>query len=126
MRLSGPDPAAEVQTLAELPVLLPVLEVVLDLLGGPGGARAEVGLEIGEGVAPHTFGEPAAVPEGLHAGVAAHVLPLALVVLLLALGGAGMVVPLALLTVLPLEHRRELYPLGLQLPAAVWADLFVE
>src|SRR3712207_782256 len=96
MRLAGTYTAAEVQSPSGFAVFFPALDVVLDLLGGPGGARAEVGLEVGEGVAPHTFGEPAAVAEGRHAGVAAHVLPLALVVLFLALGGARMIVPLAL------------------------------
>src|SRR4028118_418144 len=60
------------------------------------------------------------------AGHAAHKLPRAAVVLRLALGGAGVVVPLAALAVLFLEGRGELYPLRGQPAAAVWAELVVQ
>src|SRR5215207_971221 len=124
--LPGTYAAAEVQPLAGLLVLPPIIDVVVRLGPRPAGGVARVDLEVGQGVALHALGQAAALPEGRHAGVAARDLPLALVVLLLALGGAGMIVPLAVFAVLLLEGRRKLDPLGLELPAAVRADPVVE
>src|SRR3712207_6699861 len=115
--------AAEIQAASGLLVLTPIHYVVHHLGKGLLGALAHLVIEVVERVALHALGQTTARPEGRHAGVAARDLPLALIVLLLAFGGAGVVIPLAGLAVLTLEGWRELDPLGRQLPAAVRADL---
>src|SRR5215211_8491905 len=124
--LAGAHVTAEVQPPPSLPVFLPVHDLVHDLGKSLLGALAKPVVEVVKRVALHALTETAALPEGRDAGLAAHQLPLAPVVLLLAFRGAGMVIPLSGLAVLLLKGRGKLYPLGLELPAAVRADLVVE
>src|SRR5215218_8631035 len=126
MRLPYTHRATEVQTPSVLLIVFPVHDVVHDLGEGLLGVLAEPGIEVVERVALHALGEAAAVPEDRDARVAAHHLPFATLVPLLALWRARMVVPLAWLAVLLLEGGRELVPLGLELAAAVGADLVVK
>src|SRR5215212_4096336 len=89
--LAGAYVAAEVLPPPSLPVLLPVHDVVHDLGKSLLGALADPVIEVVKRVALHALGQTAALPEGRDAGVAPRELPLALVVLLLTLRGAGMV-----------------------------------
>src|SRR5215203_5534546 len=127
MRLTDAHATAEVDPLPGLPVLLPVFEVLfhpLDCSHGAGWVGVRV--EVGEGVAFHAFGEAAAFFKGSDTGIAAHQLPFALFVLLLAFGSARVVVPLTGLAVFPLQGWRKLDPLDLQIPVTVRADVVVE
>src|SRR5215217_4410528 len=118
--------ATEVQTSPTLLIGFPAHDVVHDLGESLLRIPAKSGIEVVERVAFHALAETAAVPEGRDPRVAAHQLPLAPFVLLFALRGAGMVVPLPRLAVLLLKGGRELVPLGLELASAVGADLIVE
>src|SRR5918912_4295547 len=125
MRLASSDPTAEVEPPARLLILLPVFEVLVYLHAGSRGV-ARYDSKVSQGVTPHTLGQPAAFPQSRHPSIAAHALPLALLVLSLTLGRAGVVVPLAGLPILALQGGRELEELGFELAAAVWTDLVVE
>src|SRR5215213_8202625 len=126
MGFSYPYRTAEVEASALFLVVFPAHHVVHDLGEGLLGVLAERGIEVVQRVALHALGQTAALPEGRHALVATHQLPLALLVLSLALGRTRVVVPLAGSAVFFLQGGRELVPLGLQLASAVGADLVVE
>src|SRR5215218_11009426 len=118
MRLPYTHRATEVQTPSVLLIVFPVHDVVHDLGEGLLGVLAEPGIEVVERVAFHALGKAAAALEGGDPAVAAHKLPLAPLVFLLALRSARMVVPLARLAVLLLEGWWELVPLRLQFASA--------